>query len=114
MNSVHDCGGFDGFGRVVPEGYDGREPVFKEEWERRMCGLFMITIGAHYSDDEFRQSRERLEPVKYLTRPYYEQWWFAVARLMMEKGLLTPEDFARHLAAGRAAAGSADILAGDA
>lgn len=93
MNSAHDCGGFDGFSRVVPEDYDGCEPVFKDEWERRMCAVFMITIGAHYSDDEFRQSRERLEPVKYLTRPYYEQWWFAVARLMMEKGLLTREEF---------------------
>jgi hypothetical protein len=92
MNSVHDCGGSDGYGRIIPDGYDGSEPAFKDDWERRMCALFMVTIGPFYSDDEFRQSRERLDPVQYLTRPYYEQWWFAVARVMMEKGSFSAAD----------------------
>lgn len=99
MNSMHDCGGMDGFGPVVPPGYDGTEPVFKTEWERRMLAVFMATIGPLYSDDEFRQSRESLEPAKYLTRPYYEQWWFAVTRLMLEKGHITPEALKAALAA---------------
>jgi nitrile hydratase beta subunit-like protein len=99
MNSVHDIGGSDGFGRIVPPGYDGTEAVFKTEWERRMYALFMATIiGGLFTDEDFRQARERLDPVRYLTRSYYEQWWFAVARLLLEKGLIAPEEYERRIA----------------
>ncbi|MCS0502727.1 nitrile hydratase subunit beta [Ancylobacter mangrovi] len=99
MNSVHDCGGDDGFGRIIPDAYDGTEPVFKSEWERRMCALFMATIvGGLFTDEDFRQSRERLEPSRYLTRSYYEQWWFAVARLMVEKGVISPAEYRAEIA----------------
>ncbi|MBS7537797.1 SH3-like domain-containing protein [Ancylobacter lacus] len=106
MNTVHDCGGMDGFGPVVPPGYDGSEPVFKQEWESRMFAVFMATIiGGLFTDEAFRQSRERLDPALYLTRPYYEQWWFAVARLLLESGAITPGEFAAALAkAGEAGA----------
>ena len=36
MNGIHDMGGMHGFGPVVAE---AREPVFHEEWERRMFGI---------------------------------------------------------------------------
>lgn len=94
MNTVHDSGGSDGFGRVVPISYTGGgEPVFKADWERRMFGVFMATIiGGLFSDEDFRQARERLDPVKYLTRSYYEQWYLAVLRLLVEKQILSPEE----------------------
>ena len=98
MNSVHDSGGAHGFGRIIPEGYDGTEPAFKSEWEQRMFALFITTIvGGMFTDEDFRQSRETLEPVRYLTRSYYEQWWFAVSRLMVEKGILTSEEYEREI-----------------
>lgn len=106
MNSVHDCGGMDGFGPVVPAGYDGTEPVFKADWERRMLAVFMATIGPLYSDDEFRQSRESLEPAKYMTRSYYEQWWFAVTRLMLEKGHVTSGELKAALGASAGGEGT--------
>jgi nitrile hydratase len=99
MNSVHDCGGTDGFGRIIPDGYDGAEPAFKAKWEERMCAVFMATIiGGLYTDEDFRQARERLEPSLYLTRSYYEQWWFAVSRLLVEKRLITPEEYKAEIA----------------
>jgi nitrile hydratase len=36
MNGVHDMGGMDGFGAVVPE---QDEPVFHADWERRLFAL---------------------------------------------------------------------------
>ena len=94
MNTVHDCGGTDGFGPIIPDDYDGSEPVFKTKWEERMCAVFMATIiGGLFTDEDFRQSRERLKPPLYLTRSYYEQWWFAVARLLVEKGVIGPDEY---------------------
>ena len=41
-NSVHDMGGMHGFGPVVPE---PNEPVFHEDWEKRVYAL-QRAIGA--------------------------------------------------------------------
>ena len=54
MNGVHDMGGMDGFGPVVPE---KNEPVFHAEWERRMYGLAMFADARLKADsDEFRHA----------------------------------------------------------
>jgi nitrile hydratase len=42
--------------------------------------------------DEFRHSRERLEPTRYLTDTYFEQWLEALSRLLVEKGVLAREE----------------------
>lgn len=58
-----------------------------------MFGMFILTIvGGLFNDDEFRQSRERLEPVKYLEFSYYRQWLIAVQTLLVEKGILTMDE----------------------
>jgi len=90
MNGIHDCGGMDGLGPIDRE-ID--EPVFHNDWERKMFGVFILTIvGGLFNDDEFRQSRERLEPVKYLQFSYYRQWLLAVQRLLVEKDVLSMEE----------------------
>ncbi len=90
MNGIHDLGGMDGLGPIVCE---PDEPVFHSDWERKMFGMFIFTIvGGLFNDDEFRQSRERLEPVKYLEFGYYRQWLIAVQRLLVEKGILTMDE----------------------
>jgi nitrile hydratase len=86
MNGIHDLGGMDGLGPVIRE---ANEPVFHDDWERRVFAVFIATIvGGLFNDDEFRQARERLEPVRYLTAPYYEQWLLAIQRLLDEKGII--------------------------
>ena len=90
MNTIHDCGGMDGLGPVEIE---SDEPVFHSDWERQVAGMFFATILAGvYGDDEFRQSRERLQPDRYLQYSYYHQWLLAIQRLMIEKGILSEQE----------------------
>lgn len=87
MNGAHDLGGMHGLGPVHPE---SNEPVFHEEWERRMFGLFIATFaGGHYNVDEFRHAIERMNPAHYLESPYYEHWLQACETLLVEKGVLS-------------------------
>ncbi len=95
MNGIHDLGGMDGLGPIERE---ADEPVFHDDWERQVFGMFILTIvGGLFNDDEFRQSRERLEPVKYLRYRYYEQWLLAVQRLLVEKEILSMDEIARRM-----------------
>ncbi len=90
MNGIHDLGGMDGLGPIMRE---PDEPVFHGDWERKVFGMFILTIvGGLFNDDEFRQSRERLDPVKYLQFRYYHQWLIAVQRLLVEKDILTMDE----------------------
>ena len=72
MNGVHDMGGMDGFGPVVPE---QNEPVFHADWERRMFALVSLARrAAQANGDEFRHAIERIPPARYLASSYYERW----------------------------------------
>src|SRR5271155_2349914 len=90
MNGVHDMGGMDGFGPVVPE---KNEPVFHAEWERRMFGLVLPLVRATQSSfDEFRHAIERIPPAQYLASSYYERWLAAAESLLVERGVVTREE----------------------
>jgi nitrile hydratase subunit beta len=90
MNGVHDMGGMDGFGPVVPE---QNEPVFHAEWERRMFGLVLPLVRATQSAfDEFRHAIERIPPAQYLASSYYERWLAAAETLLAERGVVTREE----------------------
>lgn len=86
MNSVHDLGGMDGFGSVIPE---ADEPTFHADWERRVLAI-VLAIGAlgRWNIDQNRHSRERLEPVLYLGSSYYRIWFLALERNLRDTGLL--------------------------
>ena len=86
MNTVHDMGGAQGFGPVVPE---PDEPPFHHDWERRVFGI-TLAMGATrlWNLDQSRFSRESLPPAQYLASTYYEIWLAGVTRLMRERGLL--------------------------
>lgn len=97
MNSIHDCGGMDGLG---PVDIERDEPVFHNDWERQVAGMFFATILAGvYGDDEFRQSRERLQPDKYLRYSYYHQWLLAIQRLLIEKGIVSEREIDERMTA---------------
>ena len=83
MDGIHDLGGMDGFG---PVGREEDEPVFHEEWERRVFGM-RLAHGA-YSSDESRFAIERMDPAYYLDSSYYEHWLAAMEKLLTEKELL--------------------------
>jgi nitrile hydratase beta subunit len=87
MNGVHDMGGMDGFGPVIPE---QNEPVFHADWERRMYALLVVARRAARANiDEFRHAIERIPPVRYLASSYYERWLAAAETLLVEHGVVT-------------------------
>lgn len=112
MNGAQDMGGVMGFGPVVPE---ANEPVFHGEWERRVLAMTvaMGPVGG-WSADAGRFARENVPPVDYLSRSYYEIWYFGLLRLLLDKGLVTPPEMAAGHAIGSAkpvnrVLGAADI-----
>jgi nitrile hydratase beta subunit len=97
MNSVHDLGGMDGFGKVQPEPDD--EPPFHEPWEGRVLALTRaLGAAGAWNIDVGRHAIERLPPHIYLAATYYQKWLLRDEKLCLEKGLVTPEE----LAAGHA------------
>jgi len=92
MNGVHDMGGMQGFGPVVAE---ANEPRFHHEWERR---AFALTLGmgalGQWNLDQSRSARESLPPAQYLASSYYEIWFEALIRLMLERGLVREGELA--------------------
>ena len=87
MDTIHDMGGMQGFGRVEVE---AGEPVFHADWERRIFALLSAApYVARFSDDHFRPAIERIAPERYLAISYYEKWLDALTALLTERGLLT-------------------------
>ena len=96
MNGIHDLGGMHGLGPVVRE---ENEPVFHEEWERRVFAVLNLTMAAgQYNVDELRHAIERMAPARYLESPYYEHWLHAAEDLLDAKGVVTQEELARRAA----------------
>lgn len=95
MNGAQDMGGMHGFGPVEPE---KNEPVFHGEWERRAFALTLaMGMPGGWNIDMARFARESIPPADYLRKTYYDIWFTALEKLMLERGLITQED----LAAGR-------------
>src|SRR5215468_1923421 len=96
MDSVHDMGGMDGFGKVEPE---RNEPVFHAPWEGRVLAMqrAMGYAGAWHIDMS-RFAQERLPPTVYLTASYYQRWELAMEKNLVERGYAGADE----LAAGHA------------
>jgi nitrile hydratase subunit beta len=96
MNGGQDLGGVMGFGPVFAE---PDEPVFHADWEKRVLAL-RTAAGAlgEWNIDMARHANETLHPVDYLSSSYYEVWLKGLAKLLVARGLATPEE----IAAGRA------------
>ena len=88
MDSVHDMGGMDGFGKVEPE---PNEPVFHAAWEGRVLAMqrAMGYAGAWHIDHS-RFAQEKLPPVTYLGVSYYKRWALAMESNVTERGFATP------------------------
>ena len=90
MDNIHDLGGMEGFGPVLPE-FD--EPTFHAEWEGRMLGLqrSILFLGL-WNLDIFRYAQEKIHPTDYLKWSYYERWAHTMIATALEKGLVTPDE----------------------
>jgi nitrile hydratase beta subunit len=90
MNGVHDMGGMQCFGPVVPE---PAEPLFHAAWEKRALALTLAMGGTgQWNIDLSRAARESLPPAVYLSSSYYEIWIRALEVLMLERGLVEPAE----------------------
>ncbi|MDP9136907.1 MAG: nitrile hydratase subunit beta [Pseudomonadota bacterium] len=103
MDGIHDLGGKQGFGRI-DVGED--ETPFHEPWEARLLGIVRAMQRApDWTIDRFRYTRECIDPVDYLQRPYFDQWLQTYAALMIGSGVATIEE----LATGHSNSGSANL-----
>jgi nitrile hydratase len=90
VDGPHDLGGRQGFGRVET---DEKVESFHEAWEARAYGLVKaMTRQPDWSIDWFRHCRELIEPVDYLTRPYYDQWMQSYGAMLVVSGAVTLEE----------------------
>ncbi|GAA3746892.1 nitrile hydratase subunit beta [Streptomyces tremellae] len=84
MNGMHDIAGSDGFGAIVP---DRDEPLFRNDWERAAFAFFSQAFAAGiFNLDEFRYGMEVMDPVEYLTHPYYAHWMHSFEYYMLQRG----------------------------
>jgi nitrile hydratase len=92
MNGAHDLGGMHGLGPINAEP-EAEEPTFHTEWERRVFG-FTLAAGflGKWNIDMSRHSRERQHPVDYFRHTYYENWLAGLEKLLVETGLITPDE----------------------
>src|SRR5215813_8233769 len=96
MDGVDDLGGMQGFGPVERE---RDEPVFHAAWEAGVLAMQRAGRGRGcFNIDEFRHGIERMNPGHYLRATYYEKWLDGIARLFVEKGVVSADDLAARTA----------------
>jgi nitrile hydratase len=100
MNGVHDLGGMHGFGPVERS----PDPPTLVRWESIVRAIQLDTRAAGVMNvDEFRHGIERMDPVHYLSSPYFEHWLDGISRVLVEKGRITEAELearAANLVAG--------------
>jgi nitrile hydratase len=94
MNGVQDMGGIQNMGAIEME---ENEPVFHEEWEKRVFAFNMATGPLRlWNLDMKRQTIEALTPPGwYLNAPYYERWLEAIISLLKQNDLVSEEELTR-------------------
>ena len=91
MNSVHDLGGMQGFGPIVPQ---KNEPVFHARWEGRLYAIRRALIPGAKLPGNIRPFLESLPAIEYLTMSYYERWYAAVVESLVQNRVATREEIA--------------------
>ena len=97
MDGVHDMGGMDGFGKVVPE---PNEPPFHAAWEGRVLAHAAGHVLCRRVADRHVALRRRNSCRRRSISPssYYQRWELAMERNVIERGLADADE----LAAGHA------------
>jgi nitrile hydratase subunit beta len=90
MNGAQDLGGTMGHGAIDPE---PNEPLFHAPWERRVLGTVIASAAAgQWNIDMSRCARESLPPAEYLSSSYYEIWTKGLEKLVVQTGMVTPDE----------------------
>ncbi len=96
MNGIHDMGGMHGMGSIERE---KDEPVFHEEWEKRIFAILCSTLAdGHFSLNEVRRTVETMTPAGYLQASYYERWVYNLEKLSTAKGMVTADELEARIA----------------
>jgi len=89
--AIHDIGGLSRY-RCTPVERDEAPPDAFGKRVDALRGLLaqkrMMTV------DELRRGIESIPESEYFALTYYERWMTSIATLMLEKGVITPEDLA--------------------
>ncbi len=89
MDGAHDLGGKHGFGGIDRS----QTELFPNQWER---SVFSLTLACGFQGqwnlDQSRFAREQMDPAHYLSTSYYEHWLHGLESLLLEKGLVSPEE----------------------
>ncbi len=107
MDGPHDLGGKEGFG---PIDVDEDEVPFHHAWEGRMWGIAKCTGAPDWTIDWWRHVRELIDPVDYLSRPYFDTWMQTQSAAFIDSGVFTLDE----LVSGKSAtppSGSPAVLA---
>src|ERR1700754_3198243 len=94
MNGVHDMGGMDNLGPIVPE---ADEPVFHHAWEGRVHAM-TVASPTRTNIDAGRHQRELIPGPEYLAMTYYEKCSRSLSELLVKHGLAARAE----IAAGKA------------
>ncbi len=81
MNGIHDMGGMQGLGEI---GYKESAPGFDEPWEIRLFALVQAVRSR-----SLRTEIERIPASNYLRMGYYERWYTALVKQIIERGTVT-------------------------
>lgn len=103
MDGIHDLGGRHGFGKITVEEKNSPAEAlqFHEPYEARVRAMVSImTPAADWNIDWFRHCRELIDPVDYLSRPYFDQWTQTYCAMLVNSGWATVEE----VSAGKSAA----------
>lgn len=109
MNSVHDMGGLHGFFGPIEHDVDGNEPLYTQEWEKHVRALAFLVIFSQrrFSAEALRHGIESQPPLDYLRRSYWERWLTTLEHLVVNDGLVTPQELAAGRSSGTPPAGPA-------
>lgn len=90
MARAHDIGGLKGLGPVEIE---PDEPVFHSEWEKRVFGMTMATLGKGlYNIEQFRSGVEEIPFVPYMESSYYERWIATLEQNLIRAGIVSEDE----------------------
>ena len=101
MDGAHDLGGKQGFGPIEVE---SDFVPFHEAWEGRGWAIIRSTFRADWTIDWWRHVRELIDPIDYLSRPYFDSWIQLLTAALIDSGALTLEE----AVSGKAASAAAD------
>ena len=87
MDGPHDLGGKDGFGLI-----DVTAPDFREDWERRQWALSKNVPLHGGTIDWWRHGIENMDPVTYLSVPYFVKWCLNEVAHRVDQGLFTMDE----------------------